>query len=157
MKDPAIALVKEALEADTFQSGCRDGSWRVVDFVYPRLDFAISGIGPDGARTEHTFRADVENYPASAPMVKLWNLDDDRKPVGLERPQGGHRVVEAFKDWSDGTVYRPWDRMTGPHGNNSGTKPHLAWNASRDLTFIFEDLYGILASNGRKIAFRAAA
>lgn len=157
MEDPAIALIMEALEAEAFQAGCREGRWRVIEFAYPRLDFAISAIKPDGAQTEYTFRADVENYPALAPMVKLWNLDEDRKLVGEERPQGGHRVVEAFKEWSEGTVYRPWDRMTGPHGNHSATKPLLAWNSSRDLAFIFEDLYGILVSNGRKIAFRTAA
>lgn len=157
MEDPAIALVREALASDAFQEGCRDKRWRVIEFDYPRLDFAISAIKPDGSPTEYTFRSDVGNYPAVAPMVKLWNLEDSRKPAGDERPQGGRRVTEAFKDWGEGTVYRPWDRCTGPHGNHAATTPHLAWNSARDLTFIFEDLYGILVSNGRTVAARAAA
>lgn len=157
MEDPAIEMVQAALDDDAFQAACSEHRWRIVEFAYPRLDFVIAAIKPDGTEAEYGFRADVENYPAVAPMVKLWNLDEDRKPVGDERPQGGTRVAEAFKEWGEGTVYRPWDRKTGPHGDHANVCPHLAWTSSRDLTFIFEDLYGILANNGRKIAVRSAA
>ena len=114
-------------------------------------------IEPDGTTREYGFRADLQGYPAVAPEVRLWNLADNRKPTAEERPKGGPRVAQTFKDWGKGTVYRPWDRHTGPHGNNATTKPQLTWNPSRDLTFIFEDLHGILVSNGRKIAARSAA
>lgn len=128
----------------------------MVAIEYPRLDFKIAAITPDGAATEYGFRADLTGYPAVAPEVRLWNLEDDRKPEGGERPDGGPRVKQTFKDWDKGTVYRPWDRHTGPHGANTANKPQLAWQSSRDLTFIFEDLHGILVSNGRKVAARQA-
>lgn len=155
MDDPAIAFVKADLDAPEFQAGVDEGRWRVVEFSYPRLDFKISAVRADGTPIEFGFRANLSNYPAQAPEVKLWNLEDDAKPA--ERPTGSPRIVETFKDWGNGTVYRPWDRQTGPHNNNATNLPHLAWNASRKLTFIFEDLHGILASLGRTHAARSAA
>lgn len=157
MEDPAIALIEADLASEEFRTGCDDGRWRVMSFAYPRLDFKVSAIEPDGTATEYGFRADLTNYPGLAPEVKLWNLEEDRKPIAGERPSGGKRVAETFKDWGSGTVYRPWDRHTGPHNNNAVAKPHLAWSKDRDLAFIFEDLYGILVSNGRKVATRTAA
>lgn len=157
MENPALTLIEGDLATEGFRAGCDGGRWRVVDFVYPRLDFKVSAIDLDGTATEYGFRADLTNYPGLAPEVKLWNLEEDRKPLAGERPKGGNRVTETFKDWGSGTVYRPWDRHTGPHNNNAVAKPHLAWRKDRDLTFIFEDLHGILVSNGRKVAARAAA
>lgn len=157
MEDPAVALVRASLASEAVQAGCRENRWRIVAFAYPRLDFAITGMRLDGSRAEYEFRADVVNYPALAPEVRLWNLAEDRKPTGEERPQGGRRITETFKDWGDGTVYRPWDRRTGPHNDNAKTKPHLAWHPARDLAFILEDLHGILVSNARALAARPAA
>jgi len=37
------------------------------------------------------------------------------------RPKGGGRVQKTFQQWGDDTVYRPWDRMTGPHNGNAVT------------------------------------
>jgi hypothetical protein len=157
VEDPALTLIYADLAAESFRAGCDEGRWRVVDFAYPRLDFKVSAINPDGTTTEYGFKADLTNYPGIAPEVKLWNLEEDRKPFAEERPKGSIRVTETFKDWGSGTVYRPWDRHTGPHNNNAVAKPHLAWRKDRDLTFIFEDLYGILVSNGRKVAAQTAA
>jgi len=157
VEDPTVALISADLQSDAFQAGCREGRWRVVEFSYPRLDFKVSAIKPDGTVTEYGFRADLTNYPGVAPEVRLWIFEEDRKPMPDERPKGGTRVTETFKDWGSGTVYRPWDRHTGPHNNNAAAKPQLAWNKDRDLAFIFEDLHGILVSNGRKVAARAAA
>lgn len=152
MKDPSIFQIEADLCLADFMCGVNEGRWRVIEFSYPRLDFKISAINPDGSSAEYGFRADLTNYPAQAPEVKIWNLEEDRKLATHERPKGGNRVTQSFKDWGSGTVYRPWDRKTGPHNNNSSAKPHLAWRCDRDLTFIFEDLHGILVSNGRKIA-----
>lgn len=157
VEDPAIALIEAELASEAVQAGCREGRWRIVEFAYPRLDFAVAAVRPDGSPTEYGFRADLTNFPALEPEVRLWVLDDDRKPTNEERPRGGNRVQETFKDWGDGTVYRPWDRRTGPHSDNAKNKPHLAWNSARGLAFILEDLHGILVSNARAIAARPAA
>jgi hypothetical protein len=157
MRDPSIDFIEESLSSAAFQSGCREGRWRVVRFEYPVLDFYISAIEEGGGTSEYGFRADLTNFPGAAPEVRLWNLVLDRQPLPEERPKGGPRVTETFKHWGTGTVYRPWDRQTGPHNSNAASKPHLAWRPDRDLTFIFEDLHGILVSNGRKNAARSAA
>ena len=157
MRDPAIDFIEESLSSERFQSGCSEDRWRVVRFEYPILDFYISAIEEDGRMSEYGFRAELTNFPGTAPEVRLWILQDDRMPLPEERPKGGPRVTQTFKHWGTGTVYRPWDRQTGPHNNNAVSKPHLAWRPDRDLTFIFEDLHGILVSNGRKNAPRSAA
>jgi hypothetical protein len=157
VRDPAIDFIEESLASESFQLGCRERRWRVERFEYPVLDFYISAIDEDGTPTEYGFRADLTNFPSIAPAVRLWNLAEDRPPLQQERPKGGPRVTQTFKHWGTGTVYRPWDRETGPHGDNATSKPQLAWRSDRDLTFIFEDLHGILVSNGRKNAARSAA
>jgi hypothetical protein len=157
VRDPAIDFIEESFASESFKSGCREARWRVSRFEFPFLDFYVSAVELDGRPSEYGFRAELSNFPAVAPEVRLWNLEQDRAPVGGERPSGGTRVTESFKNWGSGTVYRPWDRQTGPHNNNAATKPHLAWRADRELTFIFEDLHGILVSNGRKNAIRSAA
>ena len=155
--DPSIARVAADLEDGDFLSGCDAGRWRIVSYEFPILDFAISATEPDDSASEYGFRADLSNYPAQAPMVQIWNHERDTALPGDQRPKGGHRVKTSFKCWGDDTVYRPWDRKTGPHGNNATAFPHLAWNPERRLVFIFEDLHGILNSNARAQNLRASA
>ena len=155
--DPATARVAADLEEGDFLSGCDAGRWRIVSFGFPILDFAISATEPDGTASEYGFRADLSNYPAEAPMVRIWDHERNQLLADDRRPRGGTRVEQTFKRWGDETVYRPWDRKTGPHGNNAATYPHLAWNPERRLVFIFEDLHGILNSNARAQNLRASS
>lgn len=157
MKDPAVGFIEESLASEGIQSGCREGRWRIEHFEFPLLDFYVSAIEADGSSSEYGFRAELSNFPATAPEVRLWDHERDCPPSADNRPKGGPRVVETFKAWGKGTVYRPWDRQTGPHNNNAVSKPHLAWRADRDLSFIFEDLHGLLNSNSRKNIIRPAA
>ena len=90
-------------------------------------------------------------------MVRIWDIGADAPLPVISRPKGDRRVGITFQNWSDDTVYRPWERMTGPHGNNAITFPHLAWRPDRKLAFILEDLHGILNSNARAHRIRAAA
>ncbi len=155
--DPSIARVAADLEQGDFLGGCEAGHWRIVSFEFPILDFAISATEPDGTVSEYGFRADLSNYAAQAPMVRIWDHDGN-VPLDVDRrPRGGPRVEKTFQHWGEDTVYRPWDRKTGPHNNNAGTFPHLAWNPERHLVFIFEDLHGILNSNARAQNSRPAA
>ena len=155
--DPSIARVAADLEQGDFLSGCDAGRWRIVSYAFPILDFAISATEPDGAPSEYGFRADLSNFAAQAPMVRIWDHERDEPLDGARRPTGGPRVEKTFQCWGEDTVYRPWDRKTGPHGNNATTFPHLAWNPERRLVFIFEDLHGILNSNARAQNLRASA
>ena len=155
--DPSIARVDTDLQEGDFLRGCDAGCWRIVSNTFPVLDFAISATEPDGTPSEYGFRAEVSNYPAQAPMVRIWDHDSDAPLPANLRPKGGARVQKTFQYWGEDTVYRPWDRMTGPHGNNATNYPHLAWNPERLLVFIFEDLHGILNSNARAQSLRTSA
>ncbi len=155
--DPSIAKVAADLEDEEFVAGCENGQWRILFFDYPKLDFAISAVESDGSISEYGFRADLTNFPSDAPMVRIWDHENDRLLPGTQRPKGGPRLEGAFKDWGSHTVYRPWDRMTGPHNNNARTKPHLGWNPNRRLVFIFEDLHGLLTTNARTSRDRKVA
>ena len=155
--DPAIARVVADLEEGDFLSGRDAGRWRIIANDFPILDFAISATEQNGTSSEYGFRAELSNYPAQAPMVRIWDHEQNGPLASDRRPKGGARVKKTFQRWGEDTVYRPWDRRTGPHGNNSSTFEHLAWNPDRRLIFIFEDLHGILNSNARAQHLRTFA
>ena len=155
--DPSIARVAADLEQGDFLSGCDAGRWRIIFNEFPILSFAISATEPDGTASEYGFQAELSNYPGQAPMVRIWDHEKNAPLEAERRPKGGERVQKTFQSWGSDTVYRPWDRKTGPHGNNAATFPHLAWNPERHLVFIFEDLHGILNSNARAQRVRASA
>ena len=155
--DPSIARVTADLEEGNFVSGCDAGLWRIISNEFPILDFAISATEPDGTYSKYGFRAELSNYPAQAPMVRIWNHEQNTPLASDRRPKGGARVKITFQCWGSDTVYRPWDRKTGPHGNNAANFPHLAWHPERRLIFIFEDLHGILNSNARAKPLRASS
>lgn len=157
MLDPAEARVRADLDDPGFQAGVAQGRWRVHEFAYPRLDFVIAATELDGTASEYAFRGDVINFPAAAPMVRIWDLQANGPLPANLRPKGNQRVSITFQQWGDDTVYRPWDRQTGPHNNNAVNLPHLAWRPDRRLLFIFEDLHGILNLNARAHRLRAAA
>lgn len=145
--DPSIARVAADLEEGDFVSGRAAGRWRIISNEFPILDFAISATEPDGTASEYGFRAELSNYPGQAPRVQIWDHEQNAPLAGDRRPKGGARVQKTFQCWDSDTVYRPWDRMTGPHINAATTFPNLAWHPERRLAFIFEDLHGILNSN----------
>ena len=157
MIDPAEARVRADLDDPGFAAGVAAGRWGVIDLAFPRLDFTVAATATDGSCCSYGFRAELSGFPAAAPKVRIWDFTADT-PLPIERrPNGSRRVAITFQCWGDDTVYRPWDRQTGPHGNNADNFPHLAWRPDRRLLFIVEDLHGILNSNARAHRLRAAA
>lgn len=157
VEDPSAVRVALELEGADFLAGVKRGRWRIMRHAFPILDVAVTATEPDGAASEYVMRFELTDYPAQAPMVRIWDAAADEPLSRERRPQGNHRVQLAFQQWGDDTVYRPWDRRTGPHNANAANLPHLAWNGSRDLMFILEDLHGILNLNARALRHRAAA
>lgn len=155
--DPSAGRVEADLQDGGIVTGCESGRWRILTYKFPTLDFVISATEPDGTPSEYGFRAELSNYPGQPPMVQIWDHKTNQPLAGAQRPKGSRRVQISFQQWSSDTVYRPWERLTGPHNNNANAYPHLAWRPDRRLTFVFEDLYGILNSNARAIRARAAA
>ena len=157
IEDPAEQRVAAELLGPQFLGGIEKGRWRLVSQAFPTLDIAVSATEPDGTRKEYVFRFELTNFPAQAPMVRIWDPDAGTPLANNKRPKGNARVERAFQHWGDDTVYRPWERRTGPHNSNAVHLPHLAWRSDRDLLFILEDLYGILNLNARSLRHRTAA
>ena len=155
--DPGAARVAADLEDGDWTSGRDAGRWRVVAFNFPILDFTVSAVTPGGKSIEVGFKAELSNYPSQPPMVRIWDHALHGPLAQNLRPMGGPRIQTTFQLWTSDTVYRPWDRLTGPHNNNAALYPHLAWRPDRRLSFIFEDLHGILNSNARTQRSRTAA
>ena len=155
--DPSKLRVDADLQEGDFLSGVEASRWSIISYTYPILDFVISATEPDGITSEYGFRADLTNFPAQAPLVRIWDHKANGPLAVHLRPKGGNRVQITFQRWKDDTVYRPWERMTSPHNANAARFPHLAWRTERHLSYIFEDLYGILNSNARTHRLRAAA
>ena len=157
MLDPAETRVRVDLHDPGLIAGVAAGRWRLQSFGFPLLDFVVAATEPDGKASEYAFRADLTSFPAMSPMVRIWDIERGTPLAPQSRPTGNDRVAKTFQSWGDDTVYRPWDRLTGPHNNNAVTLPHLAWRSDRRLLFIFEDLHGILNLNARAHRLRSAA
>jgi hypothetical protein len=154
---PAELAVTADLASARFRIGVKRGHWREVSYVFPILVIAVAAVEPNGNPSEYAFRFEMTGFPGTAPDVRIWDCATDVLLAVDQRPKGSNRVTEAFKSWGKGTVYRPWDRDGGAHGNWATAYPDLAWNAKRDLTFILEDLYGLLTSNTTAHGIRQAA
>ncbi len=145
--NPAETAVTSDINSPKFRRGVRRGFWRVVSYNFPHLTMAVAATEPDGKVVEYRFRFELSGFPGTAPMVIIWDFVGEQMLPPDRRPRGCGRVIEAFKVWGEPTVYRPWDRMAGAHGNWNQTYPQFAWHPKRDLTFILEDLHELLNLN----------
>jgi hypothetical protein len=145
------ATSEMAVDADlasaAYRIGVLRGFWRQLSYTFPILYIAVAAIEPDGSSSEYSFRFELTGFPATAPRVTIWDVEAAAPLAPPQRPKGSQRVNEAFKQWGSDTIYRPWDREGGLHNSWSTTHPGLAWHSSRHLTFILEDLHGLLTSN----------
>lgn len=144
------------LESARFRAGTLRGQWRQDLFLFPLLYITVMAIPGRQRRAGFCFRFELTNFPTQAPEVKIWDLTTGGSLPLAERPAGPTRVVEAFKDGWPGpgapSVYRPWERHGTNHNNWATTYPHLTWLASRDLSFILEDLYALINPSTAAVA-----
>ena len=157
MENPAEAAVAIDLANARFRSGSRRGFWRLVEYSFPYLTMAVAATEPDESSSEYFFRFELSGYRGTAPEVRIWDQAHSTLLPFERRPKGPERVVHGFKQWGHETVYRPWDRLAGPHNNWPRDHQDLIWNASRDLAFILEDVHEILNLNARARSIRASA
>jgi len=145
--DQAQNAVAVDLASARFRAGVGRGQWEQVSFRFPVLVVAVAAIEPDGKPGEYCFRFELSGFPGTAPEVKIWDTETNAPLAADKRPKGSDRVNKAFQVWGDNTVYRPWERFSSVHNNFAQNFPELAWHPERDLTFILEDLHGLLTSN----------
>lgn len=154
---PAERAVNIDLESPRFRAGVNRGHWRQVSYAFPILIVALAAIEPGGDSHQYFFRFELTGFPGAAPEVRIWDTATSAMLEVGKRPKGSTRLSAAFKSWDKGTVYRPWDRLAGAHGNWGTAYPTLAWNSKRDLTFVLEDLHGLLTSNAAALGVRPRA
>jgi hypothetical protein len=158
LTSPAETAADADLSSARFRAGILRNQWRKVFYAFPVLIMAVAAVEPDGTVSEYFFRFDLSGFPGAAPAVQIWDCTTNALLALNRRPEGSPRVREAFKNWEPhNTVYRPWERTSGAHGNWVQTHPDLAWHPKRDLTFILEDLHGLLTSNAAARGCRTAA
>ena len=145
--DQAQNAVVVDLASARFRAGVGRGQWKQISFKFPVLVVAVAAIEPDGKPSEYCFRFELSGFPGTAPEIKIWDTETNELLAADKRPKGSDRVNKAFQVWGDNTVYRPWERFSSVHNNFAQNFPQLAWHPGRDLTFILEDLHGLLTSN----------
>ena len=157
--NPAQTAADADLASARFRAGVLRRHWRKVSYAFPVLVMALAAVEPDATASEYFFRFELSGFPGTAPAVQIWDCATNALLAVNRRPKGSQRVVEAFKDWGPhkDTVYRPWERTSGTHNNWAQAHPDLAWHSKRDLTFILEDLHGLLTSNAAARGSRPAA
>jgi hypothetical protein len=158
-ENPAKTAADADLASARFRAGVVRKLWRKVSYDFPVLTIAVTAVEPDGSASEYFFRFELSDFPGVAPAVQIWDCEKNALLAENRRPKGSKRVVEAFKNWGPNkdTVYRPWERTSGAHNNWAQSHPELAWHSKRDLTFILEDLHGLLTSNAAARSSRPAA
>ena len=157
MENPAKTAIEADLAAPRFLVGVARRNWNKESFEFPVLVITVAATEPDGTASEYGFHFELTGYPGIAPEVHIWDLKKDQILPPELRPKGSPRVVTAFQEWGDRTVYRPWERHGAVHNNWTGEHPDLAWHPKRDLTFILEDLHGLLNSNALTHSARPSA
>lgn len=157
MDNPAVTAIKVDLSASRFQAGVVRGLWRLISLEFPVLMIGIAATEADGTASEYFFHFELSGYPGIAPEVFIWDIETSQVLPVARRPKGCPRVTQAFIDWGSHTVYRPWERHSGAHNDWARKYPDLAWHSKRDITFILEDLHGLLNSNSLSRSTRPAA
>ncbi len=155
--NPAVTAIKADLSASRFQAGVVRGLWRIILLEFPILMIAIAATEPEGTANEYVFHFELSGYPGDAPEVFIWDINTNQMLPAAQRPKGPLRVTKAFGDWDKHTVYRPWERHSGAHNDWARKYPDLVWHSKRDITFILEDLHGLLNSNSLSRSTRPAA
>lgn len=143
-----MVAIDTDLDSTEFKVGVARGFWRLVEARFPFYIFAVTQQASSGPGKEYFFRFELNGYPAVGPKALIWDLEKAQPLETPLRPNHNQVQREAFKDWGDHTVYRPWERCSGAHNNWNTTYSKLAWNPTRNLTYPLNDLYQILNRGG---------
>lgn len=139
--------ISAELEGARFLAGSLRKRWRLISYEYPIMFIGVSNGSPEDNSKEYVFRFELTDFPSTAPDVRIWDLSSNNVLAKDKRPKGSQRVNEAFKEWNEGNIYRPWERTGVTHNNWIQDHPELTWHSNRGLIFILEDLHGLISSS----------
>ena len=159
---PEMQKLMAQLDSIRFLAGIEEGRWQVLSlhwpYLYVRVRFSSQAEQPSFG---HDFRLECSGYPDPGPFVERWRYAEDAQHG--QRPAapspGAPGFVEAMKEWGSGAesgIYRAWNRGAALHNEWSRKRPDEAWNRTRNITFIMEQLYALVAEQAIWLASRAA-
>ena len=160
IENPSLTALTADIQSSRYRLGEKRGLWRLIDNAFPVLIVGIVGHNVQGMAKEWAFRLELSGFPSTAPEARIWDIERNATVAPNLRPTGNRRVIEAFKAWQGDTVYRPWERSSGPHFRTIGQPTgvtNLQWAPSKDLTFILEDIHELLNLDTRVDGLRQAA
>jgi hypothetical protein len=150
------------LEKVSFLIGVEEGRWKVCAYEFPHLVVEARAQTASGTKCAMHFRLECSGYPAIGPFVERWDIKTASRPAAPDVNAAPPSLVDAFKEWHEagtiyGGIYRPWQRGAAPHNNWARQRPDLAWHPARPLTFIMEQLCGLVLEQAFWLDYRAAA
>ncbi|MES0069366.1 hypothetical protein NKJ73_26700 [Mesorhizobium sp. M0074] len=158
---PSLQTLLKQLETVRFLAGVDQGRWTVLNVNWPWLLVRVQFVtSPDNFAFSHDFRLECSGFPDPGPYVERWAYADDAQ--GGVRPapptSGAPGFVEAMKEWGSapiGGIYRAWNRGAAQHNDWAMKRPDEAWNRTREISFIMEQLYALVAEQALWLAARA--
>ena len=145
---PDERAVRAHLEGGRFRAGVAAGRWRLISFTWPHVFVGISAAERASGPAEWVLRFELAGYPHSAPTGGLWDVESDVSLAHERRPKG-QRAAQLFRfdGWVGGAtaMYPPWDRLgLQAHPGWASSYRMQAWNATRDLSFVLEQVHEVL-------------
>jgi hypothetical protein len=145
---PDERALRAHLDGGRFRVGVAAGQWRLISLTWPYALVAVSAAQPPNSAPEWVLRFELTGYPHTAPTGGLWDVEVDASLAPHRRPKG-QRVAQLFRadGWLGGAtaMYAPWDRLgLQAHPDWANTYRLQAWNPTRDLSFILEQVHEML-------------
>jgi hypothetical protein len=142
---PDEHAVREHLRGGRFQAGVAAGRWKLVSVEWPFVTVAVSAAERLNAPDDFALRLELTGYPHAAPTGSLWDMATNTSLAAELRPKG-ERVVQLFRadGWTGGAtaMYAAWDRIgLESHADWAQTNPLQAWNPTRDLSFVLDNVH----------------
>jgi hypothetical protein len=145
---PDERAARAHLAGGAFRAGEASRRWRLVDITWPHVTIAIAAAARPNNPDEFALRFECNGYPNTAPTASIWDLDTGTSLPDARRPKGA-RAAQLFRTdgWHGGAtaMYAAWDRAgLQAHPEWAQQYPRLAWNPTRTLTFILDNVHEVL-------------
>jgi hypothetical protein len=139
------------LEGGRFRAGVAAGRWRVREITWPYALIAVSAAERSHSPSEFVLRLELGGYPHTAPTGSVWDVVANDCLAADRRPKG-ERAAQLFRvdGWIGGAtaMYAAWDRSgLEAHGDWAEKNRMQAWNPTRDICFLLENVHEVLNSD----------
>lgn len=155
MVRPDIEAFNEDVNSAIFKLGELNCKWQLIRIDAEGSSDPLAFIRVFTAKRENSpdsyvFRLKIDNFPAIAPEVCIWDLSTNTKLTKGYRPIGSKGINTLFRtDWEHGNhLYAPYERRAlQTHSNWNKIYGDLCWKSGDSITKILHDLSRKLNSN----------